>query len=111
VQRVMICPHRSRMGAASTAERQAVLDKDTNQKRYITPVDPRSAHEILLERMAARQKQSGETSHPAKPEGKPKARSGNRESAGEAFLKSVARAAGTSLGRQLLRGVLGSLLK
>ena len=38
-----------------------ILDKDINQKRYGVPIDPRSAHEILLERTAARQKQEHET--------------------------------------------------
>jgi len=114
VQRVMVCPPRSRMGEATMAERQAVLDKDINQKRYATPVDPHSAHEVLLERTAARQKQWQEAEmaeRAAKSDSKPKARASSRESAGEAFLKSVARAAGSSLGRKLFRGVLGSLLK
>jgi hypothetical protein len=31
--------------------------------------------------------------------------------AGEAFMKSMARAAGSSLVRKLFRGILGSLLK
>ncbi len=114
VQRVMVCPPHSRMGEATMAERQAVLDKDVNHKRYVTPIDPHSAHEILLERTAARQKEAQEADlaeRAAKAESKPKARTSTRESAGEAFLKSVARAAGSSLGRKLFRGVLGSLLK
>ncbi|MDG1946124.1 MAG: DUF853 family protein [Halioglobus sp.] len=114
VQRVLIRPPHSRMGEATAAERQAILDKDINQKRYGVPIDPRSAHEILLERTAARQKQEHETElaeRAAKAEGKTKSRSRGRESAGETFLKSIARAAGSSLGRKLFRGVLGSLLK
>ena len=114
VQRVLVRPPYSRMGEATAAERQAVLDKDMNQKRYVEPIDPRSAHEILLERTAARQKQEQEAElaeRAAKAEGKSKTRSRSRESASEAFLKSIARAAGSSLGRKLFRGVLGSLLK
>ena len=114
VQRVLVRPPYSRMGAANTAERQAILSQDLNQQRYITPIDPRSAHEVLLERTAERQKQAQKAElaeRAAKAESKPKARSSSRQSAGEAFLKSVARAAGSSLGRKLFRGVLGSLLK
>jgi uncharacterized protein len=114
VQRVLVCPPRSRMGEATAVERQAVLDKDINQKRYAAAIDPRSAHEVLLERVANRQKQAQKIDleeRAAKAESKPNARISNRESAGEAFLKSVARAAGSSLGRKLFRGVLGSLLK
>jgi hypothetical protein len=114
VQRVMVCPPRSRIGEANMLERQAVLEKDVNHKRYGAPIDPHSAHEVLLERIATRQKRVQEDENDeraARTESKPKARASNRESAGEAFLKSVARAAGSSLGRKLFRGVLGSLLK
>jgi DNA double-strand break repair helicase HerA and related ATPase len=115
VQRVLVRPPHSRMGAATDEERQAVLARDLNQQRYVTPIDPRSAHEVLLERTAARQKQAQEAElaerAAAAEKRKPKARSSNRQSAGEAFLKSVARAAGSSLGRKLFRGILGSLLK
>ncbi|MEZ5501342.1 MAG: helicase HerA-like domain-containing protein [Halioglobus sp.] len=102
------------MGAATPTERQALLDKDLNMRRYATPIDPRSAHEVLLERTAARLKQAEEAElaeRAARTEGKSKAPARGRESAGEAFLKSVARAAGSSLGRKLFRGLLGSLLK
>ncbi|MCB1689083.1 MAG: DUF853 family protein [Halioglobus sp.] len=114
VQRVLVRPPHSRMGEATPEERQAVLARDLNQQRYVDPIDPRSAHEVLLERTAERQKQAQEAElaeRAAKAESKPKARSSNRQSAGEAFLKSVARAAGSSLGRKLFRGILGSLLK
>ncbi len=114
VQRILVCPPGSRMGEATLAERQAILDKDSNYKRYLTPIDPLSAHEVLLQRTAARTKQAQEvhvSEREDPPANKPKPRASNRESAGEAFLKSVARAAGSSLGRKLFRGVLGSLLK
>jgi DNA helicase HerA-like ATPase len=112
VERVWVRPPCSRIGEATPSERQTLMDSDPNQRRYATPVDPRSAHEVLLERMAARQKQVQEAElaeRAAKVGGKPASR--GRESAGEAFLKSVARAAGSSLGRKLFRGILGSLLK
>ena len=114
VQRVLVRPPHSRMGPASDAERNALMAADLNQKRYATAVDPRSAHEILLERVAAQQQREQEAElaeREAKAQGKPRGRSSNRESAGEAFFKSLARAAGSDLGRKLFRGVLGSLLK
>ena len=101
VQRILVRPPHSRMGEATPDERQAVLKKDVNQKRYVTPIDPRSAHEILLERTAARQKQEQEAElaeRAAKAEPKPKSRGRSRNNATEAFFKSVARAAGSSLG-------------
>lgn len=114
VQRVIVRPPYSRMGPATREERQAIIDRDSNQARYRNPVDSRSAHEILLERVAARQTQVQDADvadRAAKTGGKAETRTRNRESAGEAFLKSMARAAGSSLGRKLFRGVLGSLLK
>jgi DNA helicase HerA-like ATPase len=116
VQRALIRPPCSRIGAATTAERQAVLQADSNQQRYATAHDPESAHELLLERTAARQTKGQEQAveretNKASNEKKTRSRSGSRDSAAEAFLKSFSRAAGSSLGRQLLRGVLGSLLK
>ncbi len=114
VQRVLVRPPHSRMGKATMAERKAILAKDINQKRYVETLDPRSAHEVLLERTAARQKKEQEAELAAratKEKSKPKAKGRSRESAGEAFLKSMARAAGSNLGRKLFRGILGSLLK
>lgn len=114
VQRTLIRPPASRMGPATEGERQSVIAGDINQKRYAEPIDPRSAHEVLTERVAARQKQEQEqelAERAAKAEKRTKGRASRRETAGEAFLKSVARAAGSSLGRKLFRGVLGSLLK
>jgi len=112
VQRIMVRPPYSRIGPATLAERQAVIDRDMNQRRYGTPLDSRSAHEVLLERVAASRAQAANAQGRGEPGGNaPKTRGRNRESAGEAFLKSLARAAGSSLGRKLFRGVLGSLLK
>ena len=116
VQRVLVRPPHSRMGKATMAERQAIMDRDINQKRYGQAIDPRSAHEVLLERTAARLKQQEEAelaqrAAKAKAKGKSKTTGRSRESAGEAFIKSMARAAGSNLGRKLFRGILGSLLK
>ena len=114
VQRVLVRPPHSRMGKATMAERQAVLDKDPNKKRYGQSFDPRSAHEVLLERTATRLKQQEEAEleqRAAKAQGKTKSTRRSRETASEAFMKSMARAAGSSLGRKLFRGILGSLLK
>jgi len=114
VQRVLVRPPHSRMGKATMAERQAILDKDMNQKRYGQPYDPRSAHEMLFERTAARLKEQQEVElaqRAAKASGKAKTTGRSRESASEAFIKSMARAAGSSIGSKLLRGILGSLLK
>ena len=82
------------------------------RQRYAQAYDPRSAHEVLVERTAQRLKQQEEAElekRANKAETKSSGRS--RESATDAFIKSLARAAGSSVGRKLFRGILGSLLK
>lgn len=117
VERVLVRPPHSRMGKATREERKAVRAKDMNQKRYGEPMDPHSAHEELLERVAKRQKAEQEAELAAREakeqakSSKSKGRKRTREGAGEAFVKSLARAAGSSIGRKLFRGILGSLLK
>jgi len=131
VQRVLVRPPCSRIGTASGEERKAIIDADPNMKRYATAYDPRSAHEVLQERVAAgqRQQQQAEREKLEQAEQKkrqrteprdnraarPKTGSSNRQTTTEAFFKSMARslgsAVGSTAGRKLLRGVLGSLLK
>lgn len=114
VERVLVRPPHSRMGKATMAERQVVLDRDPNMRRYSKAFDPRSAHEVLAERTAKRLKQQEEAElakRAEKAKGKTSSRSRSRESAGEAFMKSMARSLGTAAGSKLFRGILGSLLK
>ena len=112
VQRVLVRPPYSRMGKASEAERAAILAADHNMKRYAEPYDPRSAHEVLVERTAAKLKRQQEAELEKRAAGAQPKRSGSsRETPTEAFFKSLARAAGSSVGRKLFRGILGPLLK
>lgn len=114
VERVLVRPPHSRMGKATVAERKAILDADPNMKRYGKSYDPRSAHEMLLERMKANLAKK-EKVELEKRSASPKPRRSNRQSSTEAFIKSMARsfgnAAGSSLGKKFFRGLLGSLLK
>ncbi|MGA9575221.1 MAG: helicase HerA-like domain-containing protein [Lysobacterales bacterium] len=122
VQRVLVRPPYSRMGKATDEERKALRENDPNMRRYAEAFDPRSAYEVLNERIAAslKQRQQAEQEKLAQAERekrakKPKARSSNRQSTSEAFFKSMARSLGSAVGgtagRKFLRGVLGSLLK
>lgn len=111
VERVLVRPPQSRMGPATKAEREAVLAHDPNQRRYKDAIDPHSAHEILSERTAAALKAQQEAEQETKANAPKKKSSSRRQSGGEAFFKSMLRSAGSSLGRQLFRGILGSLRK
>jgi len=110
VQRVLVRPPHSRMGKATDAERKTLRDADPNMRRYGEAYDPRSAHEVLQERLAANLKkreqlESKEHATKAKP------RRSNRQSSTEAFIKSMARSLGSATGRKIFRGLFGSLLK
>lgn len=120
VERILICPPRSRIGPSEEAQRDAQLNADPLLRRYKDPYDPHSAHEEIearlrnaedLERQEALQAQQAKEAQQAQSRQNKPARGRSRESAGEAMLKSLARSLGSGLGRRLVRGVLGSLLK
>jgi DNA double-strand break repair helicase HerA and related ATPase len=109
VERTLIRPPSSRLGPARAAERKEIIANSYLGERYDTPVDRKSAYEMLLAR-AEKAADAAETSTGKEPASKPK-RSSNRQSVWEAMMKSVARSIGSSVGRQVVRGILGSLLK
>ena len=104
VERTLIRPPASRLGPATRAERQTIMEESPFSRRYDQPVDRRSAYEMLKERADKAVQQ---------PAGKKKTsgRSSNRQGVFEAMVKSIVRSLGTSLGREISRGVLGSILK
>lgn len=128
VERILIRPPSSRMGPVDGTERQTIIDKSPLHRRYATPHDPHSAHEELLARTAAKvrradkQQQAEQAEQDRQNEQKwergDQSRVGSRRSSGskrqglgEAFAKSVARSVGSTLGRRILRGILGSIMK
>jgi DNA helicase HerA-like ATPase len=117
VARTLIAPPESRIGPLEAAERADRLARSPFRGKYDQTVDRESAFEMLRARAerasadaaaaAAEERAAREAAAEA-----PKARAPRqRQSAGEAMLSSAARAIGSSLGRQLIRGILGSLTK
>ncbi len=98
VERVLIAPPQSRIGPLSEAERAALIAASPLQGRYDKPIDRESAYEILMARKgqvpSAQQAPAGEFLQSA---------------AGQA-IKSAVRQAANQFGRQLVRGLMGSLL-
>ncbi len=118
VARTLIRPPDSRLGPATDAERAAVMAASPVKGVYDTVVDRESAEEILAARHArddaetapARDAPRGRPAPAPKASAAPKApRKSTRQSPMEALTKSVLRTAGSTLTRELLRGVLGSL--
>ena len=119
VERILISPPRSHIGPADEGHREAQITSDALLRRYKESYDPHSAHEEIESRLrnaedlkrqeALKSQEEKEAQAAQKTSTTPRTRS--RESASEAMVKSLARSIGSGLGRQLLRGVLGSLTK
>ncbi|WP_426050918.1 helicase HerA-like domain-containing protein [Brevundimonas sp. SL161] len=119
VARTLIRPPDSRLGPATDAERAAVMAAGPVNGVYDTVADRESAEEILAARRAQTEAATAPAAKPA-PQGRapaaPKAppaprapRKSNRQTPMEALTKSVLRTAGSTLTRELLRGILGGL--
>jgi DNA helicase HerA-like ATPase len=115
VQRTLIAPPGSRIGPLSEAERALLHRNAPLRDRYQTSVDRHSAYEMLKQRADARtatdrliRELEAEKIKRQAQRRKPAGRT-NRQSPGEAMIASAARSIGSTLGRQIARGILGSL--
>ncbi|MFC5345818.1 helicase HerA-like domain-containing protein [Brevundimonas staleyi] len=119
VSRTLIRPPDSRLGPATDAERAAVMASSPVKGVYDTVIDRESAEEVLAARHAASEAatppepkapKAGRAPAAPKAPPAPKApRKSNRQTPLEALTKSVLRTAGSTITRELLRGVLGGL--
>ncbi len=110
----LMAPPRSRIGPSSDSERAEVFARSPLKGRYDHQVDRESAYELLIKREQEMQKQRDlaaeeEMIRKELERASKKPRSNRRQSAGESFLKSLARTAGTQIGRAIIRGVLGAM--
>ncbi|MEN5228359.1 helicase HerA-like domain-containing protein [Brevundimonas naejangsanensis] len=128
VAQTKIRPPDSRLGPATEAERAATMAASPVRGVYDTAVNRESAEEVLKARRAQADRLEADTAAaaaqakaaekaarsapapraPTTP--RPRAPS-NRQTPMEALTKSVLRTAGSTITRELLRGVLGSLKK
>jgi DNA double-strand break repair helicase HerA and related ATPase len=131
VERALVRPPQSLVGPMPAETRQQMIRQSLVAGVYEKAVDRESAYEILKARAAAQaaaapqppsapQSSSGQRPAPAQEPGglfdfrlgRPTAgpRGGRQpDTLAEAFAKSAARAMGSQAGRQILRGVLGTL--
>ena len=129
VQRTLIRPPASRLGPVTPEERKALMRQSPVVGEYDETVDRESAFEVLHKRVdegnvAPEPKPvspdgkttgggwtlpdfNGAKSKPAPSQSAP--RGSGRQTVAEAAMKSVARSVASSLGRALVRGILGSL--
>jgi hypothetical protein len=106
VARILIRPPESRIGPLTDAERKEQLARSPLKDRYDQAVDRESAYEKLKQRGAEKLAAANEAQATAAP-----ARRGREpESIAMTLAKGAARAIGSQVGREIVRGVLGSLL-
>jgi uncharacterized protein len=114
VERAFIVPPGSQIGPIGDADRQKIIQSSVVYGHYEKAVDRESAYEKLKTRTEeTKAAEPAQSSNPVSDIlfGKTGPR-GGKPSQGivEAMTKSAARAIGSELGRQVLRGVLGSIL-
>jgi len=106
VERILIAPPASRIGPLNESERKEVINRSPLKGRYDEKIDRESAYEILKKR-AAEEKQSTPLTEKKSVS---KKSSSNRQGYAEAITKSVLRSLGSSLGRQIVRGIMKTIL-
>lgn len=111
VQRVLVAPPQSRIGPLSATERTVLIAGSPFKGRYDKPIDRESAYEILMGRKGLAPEAEAPAGKAAVEVPSLADRAGEflGTAAGQA-LKSAMRQAANNLGKQLVRGLMGSLL-
>lgn len=111
VQRTLIRPPSSKLGPASAEGIRMASQADGIGGKYDTAQDRESAYEILKGKAEVASRQAEKAQDAATKTKTPRA--SNRQTVGEAAVKSLVRAATSSVGRtiarEIMRGVMGSL--
>jgi hypothetical protein len=112
VERALIMPPRSQFEPLSPEERRTVIAGSLVAGVYEQAVDRESAFELLKAKAEVSAKHAAEAQARKEQEKaeKAEAKDSGRMGMLEAFGKSAVRAAGSAIGRQLIRGVMGDLL-
>ena len=107
VDRALVLPPRSQFPPITPDERRQLIARSPAASVYGKMVDRESAYELLKKRAEA----STAAASPAEPSPSRPATPGpaRSNSMWDGFLKSAARSIGTQVGRELIRGVLGSM--
>lgn len=116
VQRALILPPRSQIGAITPQQRQQIMRRSLVAGHYERTVDRESAYELLkkrAEQAAQAPAPAGRAAQqaPAPASGRAtRAPSRQTDDLMTAFMKSAGRAIASQAGREITRGILGSLL-
>lgn len=112
VQKTLIYPPHAHIGPCDPAIRQSVFNSSPVSGKYDKILDRESAYEVLRAAEQKKEQEAAAAEVQEKEQGEPISRGGaarRTDSVFESMTKSVVRAAGSQLGRSLIRGVFGSL--
>lgn len=117
VERALVIPPQSRIGAIDAAERSAVIRASVIYGHYEKAVDRESAYEMLkaqserkvAEATAVTAAQQAQSAGAGGMLGGLLGGGSKRQGMVEALAKSAARSIGSEIGRRVIRGVLGSM--
>lgn len=110
VERIFIRPPESQIGPVTQQQRDEIIRRSPFSGRYEQEVDRESAYELLKKKTERQAEVVVEEQQINQQNTKAPVRASNRQTAGEALLTSAARAIGSTVGRQIIRGIMGSLL-
>ncbi|MEQ1560354.1 MAG: helicase HerA-like domain-containing protein [Methyloglobulus sp.] len=110
VERILICPPGSQIGPVSTEQRAEMMQRSPLNGRYEQEIDRESAYEMLKQKTERQNQEELEEKQQKEEKKAAAAGSSKRQSVTEALLKNAARSIGTTVGRQIVRGIMGSLL-
>jgi DNA helicase HerA-like ATPase len=104
VERALVLPPRSRLAPLTADERAQAVASSPLRGRYEALVDRESAHELLAKRAVAKEAEA-----PPVPAGRGRGATGAAGDMLGKMAQSAMRAAGTQIGRAVMRGILGSM--
>jgi len=107
VERIKVAPPGSRLGPITADERQSLMDDSLVAGVYERRIDRDSAYETL--KAMAEQAAVAAEDAPAESQRRRTSSGRRRQAPIEAFATSALRSVGTQIGRQLVRGLMGSL--
>ncbi|MDO9304173.1 MAG: DUF853 family protein [Sulfuricurvum sp.] len=110
-QRCFVIPPLSHIGPITDTLRHELMSNSIVGTTYDQNIDSESAYERLNKRLSEQSTQKAKEIEEETVAKEEKIVSRGRETAIEALAKSAARAIGSQLGREIIRGVLGSLFK
>ena len=107
VERAFICPPEGNIGPVDSGERRRIIERSPVYGHYEKQIDRESAFEILTARAQKTFSVANESTDVSAP-----ARRVGRQPEGllTTMAKSTVRSIGSSVGRQIVRGILGSIL-